>query len=428
MRGDGPCGHMPAQAGEAMSIMGSPLIGGPAPKRRPRKKKKGDDYNTFKGVAKWIMDTGSGVDICGQECVPVNGSGLVYPEMMTVFHTANGSVDAGPVFPGILNPFAEAIAPYVLESTPNLLTVGKRCMKKGYGFFWFPWKAPYMITPKNEIFVLEVIDNVPYLRADACPSPPLGLGGIATSGQRQMSRGKYNGLSRVDSWIMDSGSGHDLMSRYLAGKKAIRKAVTPLSFFTANGVADADKVCDDRLSVLNERVRAYLLDNTPAVLSLGARCMQHGYGFYWFPYELPYLVCPVDGKHIQLQLDNYVPRLPAKLDNTVVKLGYREVPIPWAPRTAVPAPEAEAISEKDDSSSESCGSDSSCSSDEDEGPVEEEPARPAKRDGEPASEAPSSGSGCKLVEKESPAPMGDVDETDIPIDQQVLLKAKAMSK
>ena len=86
MRGDGPCGHMPAQAGVAMNILASPMICSPAPKRRPRKKKKEDGFNTFKGVAKWIMDTGSGVDICGQESVPANGSGLVYPKTMTVFH------------------------------------------------------------------------------------------------------------------------------------------------------------------------------------------------------------------------------------------------------------------------------------------------------------------------------------------------------
>ena len=156
-------------------------------------------------------------------------------------------------------------------------------MKKGYGFYWFPWKAPYMITPQNEIHVLEVIDNIPYLRHDAIPSVALDTAGVSTAGGRQPNRGRPGGLGRVESWIIDSGSGHDLMAGYLADPKAVHKAFVPLSFFTANGVTHADKVCEDKLIVLNERVKAYLLDSTPAVLSLGARCMQKGYGFYWFP-------------------------------------------------------------------------------------------------------------------------------------------------
>ena len=398
-----------------MTVMAAPTVCCPAAKSGPKAKKPG--FNTFTGIERWIMDTGSGVDICGKEYAPADGSGLIRPKTKTVFHTANGTVDAGPVYPGKLLPFSEAIAPYVLESTPPLLSVGKRCMKKGYGFFWFPWKAPFMITPNNEIYVLEVIDNIPYLRLDACPSPPRDTGEIATAGSRQASRGKPNGFSRVESWIVDSGSGHDLMSGYLAGRRAIRKAFMPLSFFTANGITNADKVCDDKLAVLNERVRAYLLENTPAVLSLGARCMQQGYGFYWFPYELPYLVCPFDGKHIQLQLDNFVPRLPARLDEKAVKLGYREVPVPWTLRIVAPAPEMDQLSEKGDSSSGSSSSGSSCSSDDEEDPAEVEPTPPADGGREPVSEGLSSGSGSNPAIEGHPVPKGDAEETDVPVEK-----------
>ena len=103
MRGDGLGGHAPVQTGVAMSIMASPLVCCPASRRKPKKKK--DGFNTFKGVVSWIMDTGSGVDICGQEFVPADGSGLILPKTKTVFHTANGAVDAGPVYPGKLIPF-----------------------------------------------------------------------------------------------------------------------------------------------------------------------------------------------------------------------------------------------------------------------------------------------------------------------------------
>ena len=36
----------------------------------------------------------------------------------------------------------------------------------------------------------------------------------------------------------------------------------------------------------------YILDQTPAVLSVGLRCMQFGYSFHWFGYKQPFLVTP----------------------------------------------------------------------------------------------------------------------------------------
>ena len=104
------------------------------PANKRKQKAKEFDYNTFTGIDCWIWDTGSGVDICGREYVPANGSGLVQTDAGLIFHTANGTVDAGPMYPGMLLPFSEAIAPYVLESTPPLLSAGKRCMKKGHGW------------------------------------------------------------------------------------------------------------------------------------------------------------------------------------------------------------------------------------------------------------------------------------------------------
>ena len=183
-------------------------------------------------------------------------------------------------------------------------------MMKGYGFFWFPWKVPFVVTPGGEIFLLEVIDNVPYLRQDACPMPARDTAEVRSTGNRTRSHGRPGGFGKIESWVLDSGAGHDLMSKRLANKKAVKRADDALMFWTANGRIDATHVCEENLSVLNERVRAYLVKDTPAILSLGVRCMQLGYGFYWFPHELPYLVCPMDGKHIQLQLDNFVPRLP----------------------------------------------------------------------------------------------------------------------
>ena len=57
-----------------------------------------------------------------------------------------------------------------------------------------------------------------------------------------------------------------------------------------------------------EDVRASVLQATPAVLSVGRRCMEHGYAFHWEPWQDPVLICP-DGKVVALEVDQYVPYL-----------------------------------------------------------------------------------------------------------------------
>ena len=119
-RGSNPvCGHGPAKDGERCVV--APSITTSAPccgATKAKTKGKTPNYNTFESVERWIWDTGSGVDVYGQEHAPADGTGLVRPASEMIFHTANGTVSAGPVYPGMLGPFSEAIAPYVLESSP----------------------------------------------------------------------------------------------------------------------------------------------------------------------------------------------------------------------------------------------------------------------------------------------------------------------
>ena len=61
---------------------------------------------------------------------------------------------------------------------------------EGIWFFWLPWKVPFVVTPDEKIFLLDVIDNVPYLRQDAYPMPARDIAEVKTNGNRQMSRGK----------------------------------------------------------------------------------------------------------------------------------------------------------------------------------------------------------------------------------------------
>ena len=51
----------------------------------------------------------------------------------------------------------------MLESTPSLLTLGKRCKELGYRFLWEPFCDPKFYDPKGKSVKVDVINNIPYL-------------------------------------------------------------------------------------------------------------------------------------------------------------------------------------------------------------------------------------------------------------------------
>ena len=57
----------------------------------------------------------------------------------------------------------ELIEAYVLDSTPSLLSLGKRCMELGYRFVWEPFVHPKFYDPNGRRIAVGVINNLPYL-------------------------------------------------------------------------------------------------------------------------------------------------------------------------------------------------------------------------------------------------------------------------
>ena len=50
----------------------------------------------------------------------------------------------------------------MLESTPSVLSLGKRCKELGYRFIWEPYCDPIFCDPKGKRIKIDVI-NIPYL-------------------------------------------------------------------------------------------------------------------------------------------------------------------------------------------------------------------------------------------------------------------------
>ena len=99
---------------------------------------------------------------------------------------------------------------------------------------------------------------------------------------------------------MDTGCGHDIICKSGIGLRTkvydAAGTVGGLAFETANGVINADSVCDlvvPKLAFDDAHVTPYVLPDSPDVLSIGRRCVQDGYGFYWAPYsKTPALIPP----------------------------------------------------------------------------------------------------------------------------------------
>ena len=89
--------------------------------------------------------------------------------------------------------------------------------------------------------------------------------------------------SPVDSWIFDSGSGHDLVDRRVV--EHMRSEWQPLvdaqTLCTAGGPAQCTHSLPLFIPALEEEISPWMLKNTPAVLSMGRRCVVEGYEFWW---------------------------------------------------------------------------------------------------------------------------------------------------
>ena len=74
-------------------------------------------------------------------------------------------------------------------------------------------------------------------------------------------------------WLIDSGSEQDLISKAALrnASKAVRKqAPQPIRLVTANGNITASEIADINVDALCEPAQPYILESSPAVLSL--RC------------------------------------------------------------------------------------------------------------------------------------------------------------
>ena len=136
---------------------------------------------------------------------------------------------------------------------------------------------------------------------------------------------KQRNASAEIAWIADTGSAQDLVCSKMIPNDLIYHSNEPLELITANGSQSADQQASIHIDCINKEVHPYVLPDTPAVISVGMRCIQDGWDFVWRKFSRPYFR-KKDGSKIKLEVKDYVPYLPSKDGRIPAALG---VPFSW---------------------------------------------------------------------------------------------------
>ena len=88
--------------------------------------------------------------------------------------TANGPVQGNASVKLEVPELGSTLECYVLESTPPVCSVGRRCMDEGFDFHWYSGKNPYFVTPEGQKLYCKLRGRVPVIGENALASPATG--------------------------------------------------------------------------------------------------------------------------------------------------------------------------------------------------------------------------------------------------------------
>ena len=111
---------------------------------------------------KFIMDSGSGHDLIARKKVHRMDMDM-YDDEMVNFHTAHGVTSTSKMTDIKFDVFEESVKAHVLDDTPSVLSMVKRCLEQGFTFVWPSGKAPFMIDKNGLIIKMKVKDHIPYI-------------------------------------------------------------------------------------------------------------------------------------------------------------------------------------------------------------------------------------------------------------------------
>jgi hypothetical protein len=173
----------------------------------------------------WLIDTGSGHDLVDFALVLGSAQLIETAHKNIVLHTANGECRPNGSIVMDVKPLNETSSALVLENTPNVLSVGLRCMEYGYSFHWPSGQVPYLVTPDGFRVDCEVENNVPTLSTArafpqwfAVPAPKSRLEEALSRPVESLASGRNVPASEEGSVVDSAGEGNALASGDLTGE------------------------------------------------------------------------------------------------------------------------------------------------------------------------------------------------------------------
>ena len=118
-------------------------------------------------IREWMMDTGCGHDIVSTESIARLRQHITQAKEPKIFSTANDFTTADKtILMRIPELIDEHVSPMVMDNSPDVLTAGVRCHRRGYGFHWKPWaRSPILTLPsgKKGGMSCKMLHSVPIL-------------------------------------------------------------------------------------------------------------------------------------------------------------------------------------------------------------------------------------------------------------------------
>ena len=138
-------------------------------------------------------------------------------------------------------------------------------------------------------------------------------------------------------FVVDSGASMHMLSRKdldSAKLETLRVSKSPTTVVTANGEVLTNEEATACVRELDLFVTAMLLEDTPAVLSLGKLCEDHGYTYAWTSGQKPHLI--KNGRKIDCNTANYVPFVVPGLSTSFSSSSLRTSPTSSSQETVTP--------------------------------------------------------------------------------------------
>ena len=123
------------------------------------------DFGPRENYRSWLLDTGCKYDLTTRSSIPQHQVDSIFTAPMPILlATANDLVQGDKVVSQQIGELGEVAEPYVLDSTPDVLSIGRRCVEDGYSFKWEPYSLhPTITTHSGKVVTLVSRDCCPHL-------------------------------------------------------------------------------------------------------------------------------------------------------------------------------------------------------------------------------------------------------------------------